>query len=127
MYSHGIHLVGLNPAVHSNAELALQAQLLPVVLGHLGVSGHLLHLLEQVCVAVLNGLCGIENLAQVGRHHGDARSLEQLLARTAGIESERTRADLSDACMAQSVHHAAYGGKAVDVLCQERRIHGICV
>lgn len=123
----GVDLVRLHPALDGYAELGLYHELLLVGLWHLGIAANGFHFRFHFSVVVGNLLCGEEYFRQVGGYHRDARALQELLARPAGVESQGARANLSDAAVAQGVDHAAHGGELVDVFHEIIAIYGIGV
>ena len=78
-------------------------------------------------IIVLNLLGGKDYFREIGGHNRDTTGLEQLLRGAAGVEAERTRSNLSDARMLQTVHHTADGRKLVDVLYQQRVVNAVGV
>ena len=113
--------------LHCHAELSLFHHFVAVGFGNLGIAVHTLHVCLQRRIIVLNLLGGKDYFREIGGHNRDTTGLEQLLRGAAGVEAERTRSNLSDARMLQTVHHTADGRKLVDVLCQQRVVNAVGV
>ena len=82
---------------------------------------------KQSRIVVGNLLCCKQYLRKVGRNDGDAAALQQFFASTAGVETERTCANLANAAMTQATYDTAYAGELIDVLLELLAIDAVGV
>ena len=123
----GIDLVVANPSLDGNTELGLYTQLLLIFGRHLRICVDILQLGKQSGVIVGNLLRSKQYLREVGRNDSDAGALQQLFAGAAGVEAERTCADLANAAMTQTTYDTANAGKLVNVLLELLTIDAVGV
>ena len=123
----GVALVGGGPSFDCHGELGDKRHLLLVVGGDVGIFVDAVFLGDIIGI-VVGDLLGCENqFGKVCGNDGDAVFLEEFFAGAAGVETERTGADLADAAVTETVHHAADACELGDVALHEGIVYVVGV